>query len=274
VWWRRRIWLNWKGYGPLEILGMVENRQALADVPLRNRDLLRHPKAICRYWVRVALFSFPPLRRWIEREPASPKDVKKYWDTLTSQTNFATYLGGTINVDSCNAMTAMLIKYHAPENPAVLDVGCCGGTLALALRSFSAYLGTDVSSHAITVAKSESAFSSDIESGRISFQVADLREFHPANEAWDVIVFNEVLYYLKSDYAAEQVTRYARALKPGGIICISMKDDAKSHVIFRLLAKRFKWEDGMLWQRKATSPEYSISINRERPATLLGVLRL
>ena len=83
-----------------------------------------------------------------------------------------------------------------------------------------------------------------------------------------------MLYYLKSNQAVEQVTRYARALKPGGIICVSMKNDGKSRAIFGMIAKQFKWVDGMLWQRKTTSPEFSISINRERPAFLLGVFTL
>jgi SAM-dependent methyltransferase len=175
---------------------MVKNRQSLADVPLRTKDRLRHPKAVLRYWVRSTVFALPALRKIIEREPASPGELGEHmdiWDRILTQTPAATYLGGTINVDSGNAMAAMLIKYYAPDNPNVLDVGCCGGTLALALSSFSAYLGTDVSAHAVSVAKSERALSSNIESGRVSFQVVDLREFRPADKAWDAIVFSEVL---------------------------------------------------------------------------------
>ena len=172
---------------------MGENRQALADAPLRTRNALIRSKAIVRHWARAALFSLPAARRIIEREPNTPDDAKTHWDTIMSQTHFSTYLGGTITVNSSNAMTATLIKYHASENPAVLDVGCCGGTLALALSSFSTYLGTDVSLHAISVAKTDSALSSYVDSGRVRFQVTDLRAFLPENDAWNVIVFNEVL---------------------------------------------------------------------------------
>src|SRR5262249_33485906 len=108
---------------------------------------------------------------------------------------------------------------------------------------------------------------------RALFCVVDMRDFHSA-EKWDVIVFNEVLYYLTCDRAFAEVDRYAQKyLSDSGILIVSMKDDPKSHVIFRHLFKYYKWVDGILWQRKATSGDFSIRINRELPATLLGVFK-
>ena len=99
---------------------------------------------------------------------------------------------------------------------------------------------------------------------------ADLRKYKP-DRPWDVIIFNEVLYYLRSEDAAAEFARYAKHLTPDGIGCVSMKDDAKSHAIMGLLTKRYQWRGGMLWQPKAMGPAYSIDINREYPAFLLGV---
>ncbi|MEO6301103.1 MAG: class I SAM-dependent methyltransferase, partial [Paracoccaceae bacterium] len=190
------------------------------------------------YWLRIPFFAIPSLRHMLEREPISPSENRVRWDDLLSNSRFETYLGNTIRVDATNAMTAIQIKYHSNENPAVLDVGCSGGTLPLSLYSFDKYMGTDVSAHATEVAKAEYPHRQDLESGRVRYQPNDLRTFDLGDETWDVIVFNEVLYYLKCEQAAEQVQRYAKNLKPGGIVCISMNDDGKSMAIFAEIRKK------------------------------------
>ena len=245
------------------------NRQSIADLPRARKDRLHHPKAVLRHWTRLALYAFPPVRRLLERETPSPAKAKAYWDEAMSQTAMSTYLGGTITVDATNAMTATMVKYHAPLKPAILDVGCAGGTLAHALPPYREYFGIDVSSHAI-----ELAMSASYDSKKVSFEAVDIRDFDPGRGAWDVIVFNEVLYYLtQSEAAIEQVRRYVKALTSEGILVISMKNDAKSRVIFGMLGKEFEWVDGMLWQQKQIAPKFSIGINRECPACMVAVLR-
>jgi SAM-dependent methyltransferase len=239
--------------------------QAIADRWQAHRSWMRRPSAISRYIARKLAFSYP-LRRLIERAPPSPEDLQRRWDGLMSQTVFATYLGQTITVDSSNAMTATLIKYHAAPIPSVLDVGCAGGTLATQLSGFSRYLGTDVSRHAIEYGRKASL-------ANVGLQAIDLRVFE-TDQRWDVIVFNEVLYYLPTEEAVRQVDRYAAFLSPGGIICASMKDDPKSSVIFHLLKTHYRWIDGMVWQRKPLNAGYSIQIDRECPGYLLGVFKL
>jgi 2-polyprenyl-3-methyl-5-hydroxy-6-metoxy-1,4-benzoquinol methylase len=227
--------------------------------------------SVGRYWARSAAFSIPALRSVLEKDQVTSEMAAAHWDAVMSQTKFSTYLGRTISVDASNAMTAMLIKYHAVPEPSVLDIGCCGGTLLSSLSSFSRYLGTDISAHAIGVARSDPELTRHIASGQAAFEVADLRSFEPEG-VWNVIVLNEVLYYLRTEQAVAETDRFAKRLAPGGILCITMKDDAKSTVIFRQLAERYNWIDGMLWQRKATGLSFGIRVNRERPAHLLGIL--
>jgi|SRR6185437_4372601 len=238
------------------------DRQAIADEPFDRRDWKRRPRAIIRYFARKAAF-FPPLRRLIERPTKSPEAMRKHWDSLMSQTHFAAYLWHTIGVDTANAMAATMIKYHAVENPSVLDVGCAAGALSLALSKFSRYLGTDVSAHAIESGKRD---------GIVALQAIDLRLFQ-TDQTWDVIVFNEVLYYLSVEEAVCEVIRYAGFLSENGIMCVSMKHDPKSASIFSRLRKRYRWIDGMIWQRKFASADYAIRIDRECPGYLLGVFR-
>ena len=251
---------------------MEKSRQNIADEGAAGKSFWYKTRSSVRHSLRVAVFSVAPIRWLLEREPASPAENKSNWNELLSDTRFGTYLGATIRIDVTNVMTATLIKYHSIASPTVLDVGCSGGTLPLTLASFKDYLGTDVSSHAIDVAEADTALAKDLESGRVRFKVTDLRSFNPEGATWDVMVFNEVLYYLKCDQAVEQVQRYANSLSVGGIICISMKNDGKSRAIFSMLLKKFDWIDGMLFQQKATKPHYSIDLSRERSAVLLGVI--
>lgn len=250
---------------------MTENRQAVADAPLQI-GRMRNAMSVFRYLARSAAYSNEAIRSLLEGGRTTSENTAAYWDRLMSQTRFSTYLGGTIGVNSSNALTAILIKYRAPPEPSVLDVGCCGGTLVTSLSSFSRYFGTDVSAHAIGVARSDPELAPYIAAGRVAFEAADLRSFEPEG-VWDVIVFNEVLYYLRTEQAVAQVDRFAKHLAPGGVLCISMKDDPKSKVIFSKLFLRYKWIDGLLYQRKTAGPSYHIAINREGPGFLLGVLR-
>ncbi len=99
------------------------------------------------------------------------------------------------------------------QEPAVLDVGCAQGILRCNLR-YGTYAGIDLSEHAIARAQAG-------EDDRTTFTVADAATYVPAR-AFDVIVFNECLYYLRDPVAAAQ--RYVEHLAPGGVIVISMFD--------------------------------------------------
>jgi predicted TPR repeat methyltransferase len=107
-----------------------------------------------------------------------------------------------------------------------------------------------------------------------TYHVADLCAFDPAALApYDVVVFNEVLYYLGVDEAVAQVARYAAALAPGGPVLFSLKDDPKSHAILRGITARFPWETGVVWQERPDRAEHAVRTSAERPAFLVGVVR-
>lgn len=106
------------------------------------------------------------------------------------------------------------------------------------------------------------------------FFVADLCGFQPPKHiALDVVVFNEVLYYIDVDLVPFQLRRYSQYLSSAGVIIISMKDDPKSQAILRVIMREFDWVTGALMQEK-TDCEYEMRRSRERPAYLIGVLRI
>lgn len=101
------------------------------------------------------------------------------------------------------------IRELKPEG-AVLDVGCGEGLLYKRLQPRSSpYLGIDISESAIDKARA---------SGGGTFVSADAEQF-VGNDTYDVIVFNESLYYFTDP--VRTVARYARSLRPDGIIIVS-----------------------------------------------------
>jgi 2-polyprenyl-6-hydroxyphenyl methylase/3-demethylubiquinone-9 3-methyltransferase len=123
------------------------------------------------------------------------------WDYLT-----------TIQEVSRYSVIAGLCRQVAPK-ARVLDVGCGQGVLAgwLAGAGISRYVGIDVSEVAIEQAR---RMNPDHE-----FAVADASTFE-SSQQFDVIVFNEILYYLKKP--EEDALRFARSLAPGGVLIVSI----------------------------------------------------
>ncbi|HEX7931938.1 MAG TPA: methyltransferase domain-containing protein [Paraburkholderia sp.] len=96
----------------------------------------------------------------------------------------------------------------------VLDVGCGAGILAEWLTSarISSYFGIDLSEVGI-----EKARRSNITGAQ--FAVANAAAFD-TSQTFDVIVFNEILYYFERP--DEVARRFAGFLAPGGIMIVSM----------------------------------------------------
>jgi 2-polyprenyl-3-methyl-5-hydroxy-6-metoxy-1,4-benzoquinol methylase len=101
------------------------------------------------------------------------------------------------------------LRELAPEG-AILDVGCGEGLLYKRLQPRSSpYLGLDISASAIEKARV-------LSSG--SFVCADAEHF-VVSGTYDVIVFNESLYYFSDPVGT--VARYAASLRPRGILLVS-----------------------------------------------------
>jgi 2-polyprenyl-3-methyl-5-hydroxy-6-metoxy-1,4-benzoquinol methylase len=117
---------------------------------------------------------------------------------------------------------------HLKPGGTVLDTGCGQGVLLRRLpRScYSRYVGIDVSGSAISVAQKQGNEHS-------TFLAADCEEYSPA-EDFDVIVFNEVLCCLRDPLRT--VERYARSLKPGGLLLVSLCTAARGSgtILWRL----------------------------------------
>ncbi|AMA56711.1 class I SAM-dependent methyltransferase [Bradyrhizobium sp. CCGE-LA001] len=111
-----------------------------------------------------------------------------------------------------------------------LDVGCGDGVLFELFKplDYQRYVGIDISDVAI-----EKLF--HYNNDRTNFFRADADVHEPADR-FDVIVFNESLYYLRDP--VRSLHRYARSLKPGGCIIVSTYTASRRSLALLREAKR------------------------------------
>jgi len=142
------------------------------------------------------------------------------------------------------AVIAAFAQHLAPAG-ALLDVGCGEGLLVdhLRPRGYRRYLGVDLAEAAIAAA-------SPRRDERTDFEAADAETF-ASDERFDVIVFNESVYYFHQPLAT--LRRYERMLAPGGAFVVSMFRSRRSEAIARQLESAYTLrEETSVSNRKGT----------------------
>jgi 2-polyprenyl-3-methyl-5-hydroxy-6-metoxy-1,4-benzoquinol methylase len=142
----------------------------------------------------------PRLRYAISKEVWEAEYAAGSWDYLRAISELPRY--------------SIIVGYteNFRPNGAVLDIGCGEGVLAPLIRnSCSRYLGVDLSAEAVHRA-------APLEDAKTQFRQGDASSFVP-DDKFDVIVFNEMLYYLEQPL--DIVRRYAPFLSDGGIFITS-----------------------------------------------------
>lgn len=185
----------------------------------------------------------------------------------------SSYLGGTLTIDLRNSITILLARQVAPRSTSILDLGCAGATLALCLGpEFQTYWGVDISDVAISEARKNLAESGNNSPVDHHLEVSNIQDFRPSRQ-FDIIVFNEVLYYFSMDQVATAIRRYAEFLSPGGVILITMKEDELSRFVQAVVMQELKFEYGVLYQQQPECPGWKIYRNRQTPAYLAQAFR-
>lgn len=159
------------------------------------------------------------------------RTAQKRWDERWSDPAFY----GEYRLDEL-AHYSVLAGYMKAlkEGASVLDVGCGDGILRTHLHaeSFSRYVGIDFPE---AIARANSRADS-----RTSFRAADMRAFVSA-ERFDVIVFNESLYYV--DDPIGELRRYTGFLEKNGVFLVSMHRKPKSERIWNDIDGAFETLD-------------------------------
>lgn len=171
----------------------------------------------------IAAYLPEPLLHTIEYKPQQTTRINwdaeyagGHWDYLRSSGEIARY--GVI-ASFCHCYT---------QGGALLDHGCGEGILRrhLNLDFFNGYTGIDLSLDAIAKAGHHHG------GERTRFLVGDVETYQP-EQTFDVIVFNEMLYYLQDPGSVLQ--RQRSFLSPNGVFVVSMFDMIKARKIWQVL---------------------------------------
>jgi len=100
------------------------------------------------------------------------------------------------------------------DAPTILDLGCGHGRLLQVLRTapFRRYLGVDISVEAVEQARSSAP-------ANARFEVARIEDW-TAPERFDVVIFNESLYYMRRPL--ETFLRYLDVVSTDGVLIVSI----------------------------------------------------
>lgn len=108
------------------------------------------------------------------------------------------------------------------SKPAVLDVGCgtCNGLPIWMEAGLGSFEGIDIASSAISAARAKYA-----DAPNVRFTTTSMQDYNSDGRTFDVIVFNESLYYVPMvTMAVDMAQKAAVLLKPGGHLIISMSE--------------------------------------------------
>jgi 2-polyprenyl-3-methyl-5-hydroxy-6-metoxy-1,4-benzoquinol methylase len=153
-----------------------------------------------------------------------------------------------------HCVLAGYVSYLKPGG-SVLDVGCGEGVFQEQLRGAEGrYLGVDFEE---AVKKAQHKITATTH-----FAVADMNEF-TTTETFDVIVFNESIYYLHDLMAG--LRRYEQFLAADGVLLISMHGKERNDALWAEIDARYTVLDavtmqnarGIKWTTKALVPPRS-----------------
>lgn len=146
---------------------------------------------------------------------------KGRWDSLKTNKELSRY--------------ATIVGYMTilgKENPSILDLGCGEGVLneKIPHLDYSYFLGVDYSDVSVEKAKEKNFENAE-------FECADIHKFIPKRK-FDIIVFNEVFYYVHEKERDTVLQRMIDHLEEDGIIITSMyRDNPANWVHFEVMDK-------------------------------------
>jgi predicted TPR repeat methyltransferase len=167
--------------------------------------------------IELAVLDRPGLSRLFRPRggEASRKAPAAQWDDLYARGAYDNLLDS--DKRHHHRLLSALVAERAPQ-ARILEVGCGQGAFYQSLRTFRPrrYLGTDISSRAIDLARER--FAREVASGQAEFRVSDGSQL-TSEERFDAIVFADCIEYLGP--VEDVVARYASQLAPGGFFALT-----------------------------------------------------
>lgn len=175
------------------------------------------------HWLREARYFALYARRGYGR-----RHQPDWWERQYRAGHWA-YLDSAAELAHYMVIVGYAQQFHPA--PAILDVGCGHGRLyeLIQRHPHDSYLGIDIAPEAVRQARERA-------SPRAEFVVADFERYVPPSR-YDVIVFNESLYYAPEPVA--MLEQYAKALTGSGVMVVSMCHNWWQAPIWSAIARRF-----------------------------------
>jgi len=153
---------------------------------------------------------------------------------------------------------AGIIHDHFYWDADILDVGCGHGVLYPLLgTSIATYTGIDLADEAI--ASCRSAFSGD---SRCAFERTAFEDYRPA-QRFDVVVLNEILYYLPLHSVDDVLERCLQLLKnDNSVLVVSLCRNFKARLVTRRLARLARPEQRIRVHNSLTGSYWTVSVYR------------
>lgn len=132
------------------------------------------------------------------------------------------------------------------KQPNVLDVGCGTGVIVNYLK-FKNFLGIDISEDAIQKANKKE---------NCAFLATNAEEFR-TDKKFDVIIFNEVIYYFD---AIKIMKKYEEFLNPDGIFLISIWENPRTKLVWDLIEFEYDCKDYIQLTHKDADNKWHVGI--------------
>lgn len=140
------------------------------------------------------------------------------------------YLNETAVAESYAAVLQVIARNLGGERT-ILELGCGEGILQARMPgdTYSRFLGIDISRVAIRKAQR-------LRDEKTGYRVGNMETYAPPGR-WDMIVFNEVLFY--ADDPVRLVKRYLPYLRPTGTLLVALRETPDSLETMQALEKEF-----------------------------------
>jgi SAM-dependent methyltransferase len=128
-------------------------------------------------------------------------------------------------------MVKLVVKYA--KKGRILDMGCGTGTLAskLSTSDFEYYLGIDVSPEAIARARKN-------QSEKIHFKTGNIQSY-PCKDTFDLIVFEESLYYVPF-LRRRLLQDLAQRLRSNGVFIVTVAHPSRFSGMVQMIRRNFQ----------------------------------
>lgn len=149
------------------------------------------------------------------------------WDYLRSSNSSRAEAGGAL-VGILNELVS---------SGCILDLGCGFGQISLQVSpAYEKYTGVDVSSKAINWLNQH--VSDDGIRERIELHVDTIENYIP-RQLYDVILFNESIYYVNPREIGRELRRYCEYLTDTGHIVVTLHSKFKYDSVIKLIRRQF-----------------------------------